>query len=114
MAWSFMSRHGVGPVVQIHGRMDMEMYKDILKHHMEPNADDNMPLSYTFQQDNDPKHTSRVVKQCLSETIVNVMEWPPQNPDLNPIEHLWGDVKNAKSQQKFGSFNELWTVVERA
>ncbi len=40
----------------------------------------------------DPKHTSKLCKSYLerkqSAGIMSVMEWPPQSPDLNPIELL--------------------------
>ncbi|KAI3361302.1 hypothetical protein L3Q82_013470 [Scortum barcoo] len=33
-------------------------------------------------------------------------------PDLNPIENLWGDIKNAVSEAKPRNAKELWNAVK--
>ena len=43
-----------------------------------------------FQHDNDPKHTAHIVKNWLDENVPNQLHSPPQSPDMNPIENLWG------------------------
>ena len=49
--------------------------------------------SRTFQQDNGPKHKSRVVQNYLEEEGVNALPWSAYSPDLNPIENLWAMLK---------------------
>ncbi len=45
-----------------------------------------------FIQDNVSTHTARIVQEWLSEWArengVELVDWPPYSPDLNPIENL--------------------------
>ena len=67
-----------------------------------------------IQQDNDPKHTSKVAKQALNDLKLKVIEWPSQSPDLNPIEHFWGHVARELKARTgvLQSKEELWKELE--
>jgi hypothetical protein len=50
--------------------------------------------NFIFQQDGAPAHTSRLAQEWLEQNISDFIkkdEWPPNSPDLNPLDfHIWG------------------------
>ena len=86
--------------------MDAKFYVNILREHT-PEIEQLMEDEWRFQQDNDPKHTSRLAKAFLEETMPEVLDWPSNSPDLNPIENLWCIVKNNVEKRMPKNLDEL-------
>jgi hypothetical protein len=46
-----------------------------------------------FMQDNAPAHSSKYTKSWLNDHRILTITWPPNSPDLNPIEIVWNWMK---------------------
>jgi len=51
------------------------------------------PSSLIFMQDNAPIHKSNSTLEFLRSFNISPMAWPPNSPDLNPIENIWALFK---------------------
>uniref|UniRef100_A0A7I4YQF3 DDE_3 domain-containing protein n=1 Tax=Haemonchus contortus TaxID=6289 RepID=A0A7I4YQF3_HAECO len=107
---------GVGPLHRIEGKMDAKMYLNIMETVIWPFFRSTARRGFIFQQDNDPKHKSKLLTKWFRDNDVPLLTWPSQSPDLNPIEHLWErlehQVKGLRARNEHEKFLQLKTAWE--
>ena len=73
--------------------------------------------TWTLQMDNDPSHNiaPTVVKKynkANSSSVQQLVNWPPNSPDLNPIENLWAWLQARVDEKGCSSFEEFKAAVD--
>jgi hypothetical protein len=95
MSWGCITAKGYGRLYRVDGIMKKKQYCSILEREFLGTLEDHdIDLENIIsQQDNDPKHTSKLVKEWFVNNGVNVLPWPANSPDMNPIEHVWNKLE---------------------
>ncbi|KAJ1300196.1 hypothetical protein OPQ81_011944 [Rhizoctonia solani] len=95
LLWAFIRWQVPGYMCKIEGNLNKELYIEILEDEFE------QTLEYygldmeevIFMWADASSCTTHIVQQWLQEQGLDVIEWPANSPDLNPIENLGDQLK---------------------
>lgn len=120
MVWGAFSGKGQISCYSFRTIMDGSLYVDILRNHLLAGARKQFGSRWRYQQDNDPKRTSKIAKQFLEKEVPKTIDWPSNSPDINPIENLWSILKRRVEKRKPSNIDDLnrflheeWEKVEK-
>ncbi len=122
MVWGIFSLHTLGPLVPIAYRLNSTAYLSIVADHVHP----FMTTVFTSSDATSSRIMHRHKAQIISDWFLEhdneftLLKWPPQSPDLNPIEHLCDvvereihimDVQMTNLQKLCDAITSIWTKI---
>lgn len=112
--WGCFSRFGVGILKRIHGTLNSESYQNKIINDIDLVGKCLVfPLHrFILQQDNAPCHRSASTLSVIRERQIDILDWPANSPDANPIENLWHLIKTKLNDLGPLNVDEMWVELQ--
>ncbi len=109
-------------LVPIEHRLNTTAYLSIVADHVHPFMTTVSPSSDATSSRIMHRHKAQIILDWFLEhdNEFTLLKWPPQSPDLNPIEQLWDvmeqeirimDVQTTNLQQLCDAIMSIWTKI---
>ena len=112
LVWGSISARGTGNLVFLSETINAGRYINILANNLFQSAEKMGLDAFTFQQDGASCHSARSTMSWLERKGVDVLDWAPQSPDMNPIEHVWAHIKRELANYAFNDLVEMRTSIQ--
>ena len=122
MAWGAISYHGKTSLVWVEdyqeygtkgGGYDAEAYIAVLED-VRAELEQRAGRGWWLQQDGATPHTAEITQEYLREEkflFIPKEDWPPNSPDLSPIEDVWGVMDHRLKIARPKTLGELKEIV---
>src|SRR5688572_9469209 len=123
MVWGCFCNNKLGPLVLVEGTLNSDKYIELLENYLVPFLIDLGIENHIFQDDNAPCHASIKTKTWKEDNLIEILPWPAQSPDINPIETLWDILERRVRKHKplpknkndfFMILEEEWHKIEES
>jgi transposase len=108
--WGCFSASGFGKLIYFQRNLNAEYMVSLYEVGLLPSAEILFGagcVDWFLQEDNDPKHRSKLAGKWKAENDVKILPWPSMSPDQNPIENVWALMKINIAKKKIKTIKGL-------
>ena len=111
--WGAMSSTGFGRPYVFSENLNAKLMVKIYNKALLPSARKLFDGDWVLQEDNDPKHKSKLATKWREDNEVERMDWPANSPDQNCIENVWRIFKIKVAARKPQTIQDLAKVMKQ-